>query len=152
MPHAIGGSRPIFAAGREHEGARCLWAPWRGEALTLDPGSTYAAIPHEASRPGFSSAPWPSARLTLHDRRAEITMRKEYMVYDRVWTAAGMPPRLGFLCIACLELRLGRELTVDDLTTAPINDPRPNDVGRPAQIKGERRQEPGTRRADGRDD
>ena len=44
-----------------------------------------------------------------------------YMVYDEVWEAAN-PKRKGMLCIGCLETRLGRLLTKDDFTDAPVND------------------------------
>jgi hypothetical protein len=44
-----------------------------------------------------------------------------YMVHNSVWAAAGM--RDGFLCIGCLETRLGRELNRDDFPDMPINDP-----------------------------
>ena len=38
-----------------------------------------------------------------------------YMVRDKVWgAAAGIPPNGGMLCVACLERRLGRQLTRDD--------------------------------------
>lgn len=54
-----------------------------------------------------------------------------YMVHDPVWAAAGMPvpddPEgfvgEGILCIGCLEKRLGRKLTPDDFTGAPVNWP-----------------------------
>ncbi len=42
------------------------------------------------------------------------------MVHDEAWAAAGLGD--GFICVGCLERRLGRELTQDDFTTAPIND------------------------------
>ena len=48
-----------------------------------------------------------------------------YMVHDRVWQAAGMG-RDGFLCIGCLEARLGRRLWREDFTSAPVNDPDPS--------------------------
>jgi hypothetical protein len=37
-----------------------------------------------------------------------------YCVWDAVWAAAGMESYGGCLCVACLEKRLGRELTPDD--------------------------------------
>jgi hypothetical protein len=43
-----------------------------------------------------------------------------YMVDDRVWLDAGMEHH-GFLCIGCLETRLGRRLHCADFTDAPIN-------------------------------
>ena len=65
-----------------------------------------------------------------------------YMVRDRIWEAAGMPPAPDatleafeftaawqayidrgkrYLCIGCLERRLGRELDCEDFTAAPVN-------------------------------
>jgi hypothetical protein len=41
-------------------------------------------------------------------RRAEY-----YSVHDEVWAAAGMQFE-GFLCIGCLEVRVGRRLTRSD--------------------------------------
>jgi hypothetical protein len=46
-----------------------------------------------------------------------------YMVHDKVWSTAGMKKDGGFLCIGCLENRLGRELTAADFTSAPVNNP-----------------------------
>jgi hypothetical protein len=55
-----------------------------------------------------------------------------YAVNDHVWRAAGMPAddptkrygqrSGGFLCIGCLEARLGRILTRQDFSDARIND------------------------------
>ena len=39
-----------------------------------------------------------------------------YMVADELWSAAGMVPFGGMLCLACLEKRIGRELTPADFT------------------------------------
>ena len=52
-----------------------------------------------------------------------------YMVEDRVWLDAGMDRGSknggGYLCIGCLEMRLGRPLTsADFMPNTPINDPR----------------------------
>jgi hypothetical protein len=57
-------------------------------------------------------------------RRAEY-----YSVHDEVWAAAGMPFE-GFLCIGCLEVRVGRRLTRSDFTDAPVNDLRMSDMPR----------------------
>lgn len=54
-----------------------------------------------------------------------------YMVHDHVWQASGAPtrPRVTpgtrgyYLCIGCLETRLGRKLEPGDFTEAPINQP-----------------------------
>jgi len=56
-----------------------------------------------------------------------------YMVQDQVWRASGAPTRPvivpgepGFyLCIGCLETRLGRMLFAGDFTDTPVNTPRP---------------------------
>jgi hypothetical protein len=48
---------------------------------------------------------------------------ESYMVKDTVWAQARMPKYLGFLCIGCLENRLGFELSLSDFTDAPINTP-----------------------------
>jgi hypothetical protein len=47
-----------------------------------------------------------------------------YIVYNDVWAAAEAPmgPR-GFLCIGCLEARLGRELTPEDFPICDLNRP-----------------------------
>jgi len=55
-----------------------------------------------------------------------------YMVHKHVWEQAwagrrkswhGKIPGQEILCIGCLEERLGRSLTRQDFTDAPINDP-----------------------------
>jgi hypothetical protein len=43
-----------------------------------------------------------------------------YMVHDDVWSSAFSKKR-GMLCIGCLESRLGKLLTKDDFTAAPLN-------------------------------
>jgi hypothetical protein len=44
-----------------------------------------------------------------------------YMVHDIVWRNAGMTPE-GYLCIGCLEKRLGRQLSAFDFKDLPINE------------------------------
>ena len=51
------------------------------------------------------------------DDRAEF-----FMVYDDVWAAAGITPDGGYLCVGCIETRLGRHLDTDDFTNVPMND------------------------------
>jgi hypothetical protein len=61
-----------------------------------------------------------------------------YMVHDDVWAAAGMPKNdpenepgdSGYLCIGCLERRLGRRLTPQDFTSDLVNNPSPYDTPR----------------------
>jgi hypothetical protein len=61
---------------------------------------------------------------------------QRYMVTDHVWAAAGMTPLGGWLCIDCLELRLGRPLVPDDLDDLPLNDlDAGKDVPRLAELK-----------------
>jgi len=45
------------------------------------------------------------------------------MVHDEVWAAAGMHEHDGWLCVDCLERRLGRQRTADDLQDVPLNNP-----------------------------
>jgi hypothetical protein len=59
------------------------------------------------------------------DRRKRGARKSEYyMVRDSVWQEAGMLERKDqatFLCIGCLEARLGRMLTAHDFTRVSIN-------------------------------
>lgn len=61
------------------------------------------------------------------------------MVHDELWAVAGAGA--GYLCIACLEARLGRRLTARDFTSAPINRPDPWDTDRLASRKRGRPEE-----------
>lgn len=52
------------------------------------------------------------------------TFRSEYyMVYDLVWEIAHKEKesRDGFLCIGCLEKRIGRQLIANDFIDYPVN-------------------------------
>ena len=51
-----------------------------------------------------------------------------YMVYNVLWKKAGMEE--GFLCIGCLEKRLGRQLGPKDFTDAPVNNLSRDQTGR----------------------
>jgi hypothetical protein len=53
--------------------------------------------------------------------------REDYKVHDELWRAAGMPEEDGdvYLCVGCLEKRLGRELTAEDFTSCPVNNVSP---------------------------
>ena len=59
-----------------------------------------------------ATSPWPWTA----DARYE-----QFMVYDRVWRKAGMQPDGGFLCVGCLEERLGRKLRRRDFPSVPMN-------------------------------
>ena len=43
-----------------------------------------------------------------------------FMVTDEVWEAAGLPS-WEFCCLACLERRLKRPLTIGGFTVCPLN-------------------------------
>lgn len=45
------------------------------------------------------------------------------MVIPRVWAAAAGPSTRGFMCIGCLQRKLGRPLRSTDFTAAPVNNP-----------------------------
>ncbi len=47
-------------------------------------------------------------------------LQEYYMVHGRLWDKAGMQD--GFLCVGCLEVRLGRLLTAEDFTDCLLND------------------------------
>jgi hypothetical protein len=43
-----------------------------------------------------------------------------YMVKNEIWDTVG--PGWGYLCVGCLESRMGRKLNADDFIDAPVND------------------------------
>lgn len=47
------------------------------------------------------------------------TREEYYMVHDDIWERYGMDP---FLCIGCLEERMGRKLTFYDFTHCLLNE------------------------------
>lgn len=61
-----------------------------------------------------------------------------YMVADQVWAAAGLHFGAGHLCVACLEIRLGRTLTFNDLTDCGLNVPDARDTPRLRRLKADR--------------
>jgi hypothetical protein len=56
-------------------------------------------------------------------RWCTILLGEFYMVHDHVWEQAQSEPKARFLCIGCLEERLGRMLTPDDFMDVKLNDP-----------------------------
>lgn len=46
-----------------------------------------------------------------------------YMVRADIWAAVTETKPAEFLCVGCLEERLGRQLTSEDFNDAPANDP-----------------------------
>ncbi len=81
---------------------------------------------------GMDTSPCTGRRGCRHIGRWE-----RYMVRDSVWKAAGMKGMdAGFLCIGCLERRLGRQLRPRDFKpNVPINYPDPWDTPRLAARK-----------------
>jgi hypothetical protein len=75
---------------------------------------------------GVDTTPRTGKRGCRHKGRHEY-----YMVHDEVWAEAGMRTGLihpyggggDYLCIGCLENRIGRRLRANDFTGAPVNDP-----------------------------
>jgi|ERR1019366_2301329 hypothetical protein len=71
---------------------------------------------------GADTAPCTGKRGCRHAGRWE-----QYMVHDSVWPAAGLPLQPDiievhmYLCIGCLERRLGRRLMPKDFTDCPLN-------------------------------
>jgi hypothetical protein len=71
-----------------------------------------------------------------------------YSVWDYLWQEAGMQLEnemlwsSGFLCIGCLEKRLGRELTAEDFVDAPINHQHDLDTPRLASRKNQHKKTP----------
>jgi len=55
-----------------------------------------------------------------------LATRDWYMVHDELWREVIThkdPPTNRFLCVACFERRLGRELKPSDFMDAPVNVP-----------------------------
>lgn len=52
------------------------------------------------------------------------TNTEYYMVHDHIWRSIthGKGERYGFLCLKCLERRLGRTLTAKDFPELPANE------------------------------
>ena len=80
---------------------------------------------------GQETPPCTGERGCRHEGRWEY-----YVVADQLWTAAGMAKDGGFLCIGCLERRIGRRLSSADFPPCPLNEPDPWDTPRLASRKG----------------
>ena len=57
-----------------------------------------------------------------HDCSLPITWRESYIVRPEVWQAAGMPPKGGYLHLACLETRIGRKLETADFLLVYVGE------------------------------
>src|SRR5947207_8746310 len=96
------------------------------QSMTRRKGSKRSSRPKSRCADcGLDTTPCTGRRGCRHGGKWEY-----YMVKGRVWHAAGMPAsdpqhpgRSGYLCVACLETRLGRLLCPQDFTDVSINDP-----------------------------
>jgi hypothetical protein len=65
----------------------------------------------------------PRIEVPCRDCRVDCAReRQSYAVTDEVWFRAGMSPHGGYLCIDCLERRLGRPLHWRDLAAVDHYD------------------------------
>jgi hypothetical protein len=65
--------------------------------------------------------PRPKAFRCVDCEACTACLGEYYMVHGSLWLAAGMSA--GMLCIVCLEVRIGRELTPSEFPSAAINVP-----------------------------
>ena len=61
---------------------------------------------------------WDCQRETNHQ---STDSAEWYMVWGHLWHKALEKGHADFLCIGCLENRLGRKLSKEDFNTAPLN-------------------------------
>jgi hypothetical protein len=62
--------------------------------------------------------------------------RQWCMLTDATWSQTGLEPGGGtYLCVACTEARIGRDLQPGDLTADPINLPTDADLPRLRALK-----------------
>jgi hypothetical protein len=89
------------------------------------PPHLQAALEETAGLNGVSANEWAKwlviTGLGLCFDCTESIDLEDFMVHDEIWAAAGMDR--GYLCVGCLEARLGRELTRADFTDVPVNQP-----------------------------
>jgi hypothetical protein len=62
------------------------------------------------------------ARYKCVDCRMQTLGVEFYIVDDAVWLASGLGKDDGFLCIGCLEHRIGRQLMRADFLPCELND------------------------------
>lgn len=56
------------------------------------------------------------------------THLEHYYVKNNVWYREAQMSEIGMLCIACLEIRIGRRLVPNDFTNTHINNPQWNAI------------------------
>jgi hypothetical protein len=127
-----GGSHWIDADGNECYSTFNLTDP--GRKYTLDKFVRLLVRLHETADEGFPGPDLYTEQELLDLARGAVNfmifdlcavcevdiseIRESYMVHDEIWERYGSP---GQLCIGCLESRMGRQLTPDDFTGAPVN-------------------------------
>src|SRR5262245_57063648 len=91
----------------------------QGDLFPLDAAAAKARRERTGGR-GIYRRPW-----CCLCRIDTLAIGEVYMVRDEVWDAAiGADSFISFLCIGCLELRLGRRLRPSDFTDVPVNNIR----------------------------
>ena len=71
---------------------------------------------------GVDTCPEPKKRNGRTVRNGRVGRWEHYMVHPRIWRTADLSPDGGYLCVGCLENRIGRRLQPNDFTDAPINE------------------------------
>ena len=75
----------------------------------------------EPAHPAYDDGTTPCHDCGINTLPLDFPDRAEwYMVTNKIWKAHGCGE--GFLCIGCLEKRMGRTLTAKDFTVCPVND------------------------------
>jgi hypothetical protein len=110
---------------REHTATITVKARDQGEAdriaLDLYGKQVFTASGSELGLPEW----WTEHEPRLSDAEIDTTFRcidcgknthagEYYMVHDEIWAASGVAPHGGMLCLACLERRIERPLTMGD--------------------------------------
>lgn len=66
------------------------------------------------------------------------TKTEYYMLEHDLWMKVNNGRRQGFLCIGCVEVRLGRELNAFDFLDAPVNQPEVDHIWKRGLQRSER--------------
>jgi hypothetical protein len=104
----------------------------------LVPDELWAAVLHEAFFEAGLWLPCPCADCG-EDTLSKNGPHEHYMVRDELWALFGAGD--GYLCVGCLEGRLGRTLTHRDFKNSPANAPNVRDTARLRVRKARRARE-----------
>ena len=66
------------------------------------------------------------------------TKNEYYMLEHDLWLKVNNGRRHGFLCIGCVEVRLGRELNAFDFLDVPVNQPEVDHIWKRVVLRSER--------------